>query len=158
MIIVGQCYLLVLWPILYNLLRLISSRLFNSFATRFLDRVGDAGGGQYMLNNVKIIEELASATIENTVRDIDGLFLTINFFIIQAMLEGPGDSSLNNLVYIKSLCNERFLLQCLGFLLQGIWENKKGWTSMYVNYILYYKSKRNYYIKNKINLFSQKKK
>ena len=74
MIIVGQCYFLVLWPILYNLLRLISSRLFTSFATRFLDRVGDAGGGQYMLNNVKIIEELASATIENTVRDIDGLF------------------------------------------------------------------------------------
>ena len=42
---------------------------FSTFESRFLDRVGDAGGGQYMVNYLHIIEEIAAATVENIVKE-----------------------------------------------------------------------------------------
>jgi len=43
--------------------------ILSSDKTRFLDRVGDAGGGQYMVNYLHIIEEIAAATVENIVKE-----------------------------------------------------------------------------------------
>ena len=37
--------------------------------TRFLDRVGDAGGGQYIINAKHILTELAASTIENIIME-----------------------------------------------------------------------------------------
>jgi len=37
--------------------------------TRFIDKVGEAGGGQYIINHKHIFEEITAATLENIIRD-----------------------------------------------------------------------------------------
>merc|ERR1719266_1481083 len=69
--------------------------------TRFLDRVGDAGGGQYVVNAKHILTELAAASIENIVLERYGSKALRIFRVIRQKLQCE-ESTLQNFVMIPA--------------------------------------------------------
>ena len=67
--------------------------------TRFLDRVGDAGGGQYVINIKHVFTELATAAIENIILERYGSKALRIFRVIRQKLHVE-ESTLQNLVMI----------------------------------------------------------
>ena len=69
--------------------------------TRFLDRVGDAGGGEYVVNAKHIFTELASATAENIILERYGSKALRIFRVIRQKLQVE-ESTLQHLVMIPA--------------------------------------------------------
>ena len=69
--------------------------------TRFLDRVGDAGGGEYVINAKHIFTELAAATIESIILERFGSKALRIFRVVRQKLHVE-ESTLQNLVMIPA--------------------------------------------------------
>lgn len=69
--------------------------------TRFIDKVGDAGGGQYVVNAKHIFTELAAATAESIVLERYGSKALRIFRVVREKLHIE-ESQLQNLVMIPA--------------------------------------------------------
>ena len=69
--------------------------------TRFIDKVGDAGGGQYVINAKHIFEELAAATAENIILERFGSKALRIFRVVRQKLHVE-EAQLQNLVMIPA--------------------------------------------------------
>ena len=63
-------FIWIVWSTWYlDELNFVLFQILEEDRTRFLDRVGDAGGGQYIINAKHILTELAASTIENIIME-----------------------------------------------------------------------------------------